>query len=86
MIFSVSLLLALPVGASKEPEKDFDNLSLGVILRSRFSWTVCFKSFVQILIFTSRLTNSFGQVPTVNIKGYFSLTFCYRFSLAALED
>ena len=41
---------------------------------------------VQILIFTSRLTTLFGRVPTVNIKGYFSLTFCIRFSLAALED
>ena len=90
MIFSVSLLLALPVGASKEPEKDFDNLSLW------WSWDRDFRGRcatkvswifwkVQILIFTSRLTTLFGQVRTVNIKPK-GIFFWIRFSLAVLED
>ena len=82
MIFSVSLLLALPVGASKEPEKDFDNLSLGVILRSRFSWTVCYKSFVDFLKsansdFHKQTNNFIWPGPDSKYKGIFFSNILY---------
>ena len=89
MIFSVSLLLALPVGASKEPEKDFDNLSLWVILRSRFSWSVCYKSLGDFLEsansdFHKQTSYFIWPGPDRKYKDIFFSNI--RFSLAALED